>query len=336
MSTSTSALGPAAELGDVLARFPLVPHAKPPCRPLETRIRRVRDLVHKAEQQPAEALLRAAEAFNLAALILSDCGMPDLARTLCRQQFAIFQAQQPYDAPTAKLALQPLINLGRLHIRDGDADAAYNLLTAIFDAVKTRTDAVIDNQAIPLGDLADTEDARRIIVKWLWTVLLSDTTRALTRAGRWEQALAHVHQHNGVGQRLLDGRQVAIIAAATTGNHQAAHELVKASDTPNNWEQAVAPCLTFLCRRIAHQPTQHDTTAMAEQFLALEPSPDQAVFQIRLGLAGLDLAQNGRHASQVAEAIINHAENPPTPTPHARHCRTNAAATLRNPPEFIG
>ncbi|MGH3903080.1 MAG: hypothetical protein ACRDTE_02600, partial [Pseudonocardiaceae bacterium] len=42
------------------------------------------------------------------------------------------------------------------------------------------------------------------VIRWLWSALLSDGTRALTRAGRWAQALQHAQQHKGIGQRLLD------------------------------------------------------------------------------------------------------------------------------------
>ena len=58
-------------------------------------------------------------AHNLAALILSDCGLPDLARSLCWRQFDTLQTvARPDDPTSAQLALQPLINLARLDMRN--------------------------------------------------------------------------------------------------------------------------------------------------------------------------------------------------------------------------
>jgi hypothetical protein len=80
-------------------------------------------LADQARSTADQALTRAAEACNLAALIASDCGMPGLARDLCWRQYGVFAQARIRDETTAKLALQPLINLARLHIRDGDGDA---------------------------------------------------------------------------------------------------------------------------------------------------------------------------------------------------------------------
>jgi hypothetical protein len=101
-------------------RFPLAPRPKPPCRPLTERLARVARLADEVADD-ADAPLRAAGACNLAALIASDCAMPDLARVLCWTQFDAYQAARP--APcgetTAKLILQPLVNLARLRRRAG-------------------------------------------------------------------------------------------------------------------------------------------------------------------------------------------------------------------------
>lgn len=84
-------------------RFPLVPRTKPACRALEVRVARVRHLAHLAGQRTDEALVRAGEAHNLTALIISDCGISGLARNLCWQQFEIFRTARSLDAATAKL-----------------------------------------------------------------------------------------------------------------------------------------------------------------------------------------------------------------------------------------
>ncbi len=55
-------------------------------------------------------------------------------------------------------------------------------------------------------------------MQWLWTVLLSDSLRALCKAGHWTEALRQAQQHNGIGQRLLDGRQIAVLPPAPAGS----------------------------------------------------------------------------------------------------------------------
>jgi hypothetical protein len=135
----------------VQQRFPLLPRSKPVCRSLTDRVDRVRRQADLASQRTDEALLRAAEAHNLAALILSDCGMAQAARDLCWRQFDLFATSGPYDQATAKLALQPLVNLGRLHTRDGNGTAAYQLHEALFRAAQSRSDAVIDATRIDMA-----------------------------------------------------------------------------------------------------------------------------------------------------------------------------------------
>jgi hypothetical protein len=104
-------------------RFPLVPRSKPSCQPLPVRITRVHGLAQASEADGSNALERAAEALNLAALILSDCGTPELAMQLCRRQALCFAGTGPHDLATAKLALQPVINTGRLLSLAGDPAA---------------------------------------------------------------------------------------------------------------------------------------------------------------------------------------------------------------------
>ncbi|MGH3838125.1 MAG: hypothetical protein ACRDSF_20885 [Pseudonocardiaceae bacterium] len=298
----------ALDLPDMMAqRFPLVPHTKPVCRALEVRVVRVRHLAYLAGQRTDESLVRAGEAHNLSALIISDCGIPGLARNLCWQQFEIFLTARSLDAATAKLALQPLVNLGRLLIRDGAGTTAYQLLTALFEAVKSRADAVIDGRKINFGHLIGHGDDHREVIRWLWSVLLSDGTRALTRAGRWAQALQHAQQHKGIGQRLLDGRQVAILAQAADQDFDAARSMLASTLTPTPWEEAVAACLAVLCRRLADQQADPDITEMVDRYLRLEPAPEHTVFRVRLGLCVLDLAADAGETPQVTDVIVRDA-----------------------------
>lgn len=284
-------------------RFPLIPRPKPVCRALEARLARVREWADVASQGAGDPRMRAAEAQNLAALILSDCGLPELARDLCWQQAEVFLTVRPHDTATAKLALQPLINLARLLVRDGDGTAAYQVLEALFEAIKSGTDTVIDGRKIGLADLV-THDDRREVVQWMWTVLLSDGTRALTRAGRWTEALQHAQQHKGIGGRLLDGRQVAILAHCEAGDYGTALRLLADSLTPTPWEEAVAACMRVLCGRLADLPSDSDIATMMDKYLVLEAAPEHVVFQIRLGLCVIDVAANDGRTPQVADVVV--------------------------------
>ncbi len=284
-------------------RFPLLPRSKPVCRSLTERIDRVRRQADLASQHTDDSLLRAAEAHNLAALIASDCGMPALARDLCWRQFDIFATSGPYDQATAKLTLQPVVNLGRLRSRDGNGTAAYHLHEALFQAAKTRTEASVDGRTISLGNIVHRGDDHREIVRWLWTILLADGIRALCRAGRWSEALHRAEQHNGLGHRLFDGRQVAIIAHCAAHNHAEAMRLTETSAMPTAWEQAVAACLKVICLTWAGQPTHSDTAAMVDAYLALDPVPEHTVFHVRLGLSVADLAHDTRDTQPVIRMI---------------------------------
>ncbi len=127
-------------------------------------------------------------------------------------------------------------------------------------------------------------------------MLLSDGTRALTQAGRWDHALQHVDKHHGIGYRLLDGRQIAIIAHHAAGDHQSATRLLAETSTPTPWEQTVAASLTVLTGN-------PDPTAMVDSFLALDQTaPGHVVFRVRLGLTVLDLADT-RSAPRLAHTI---------------------------------
>jgi hypothetical protein len=95
-------------------RFPLVPRSKPACRPLDARVTRVCSLAQAAAVGGSDTLERAAEALNLSALILSDCGVPELAMPLCWRRALCFPETGPHDVMTSRLALQPVINIGRL------------------------------------------------------------------------------------------------------------------------------------------------------------------------------------------------------------------------------
>ena len=47
---------------------------------------------------------------------------------------------------------------------------------------------------------------------------------------------AQAQQHHGIGQRLLDGRQIAILAHAASGRHHEAEQLLKTTTATEPWE----------------------------------------------------------------------------------------------------
>jgi hypothetical protein len=285
-------------------RFPLVPHPKPACRPLTERIERVTSLASQADSASGQPLIRAAEACNLAALIASDCGAPSLARDLCWQQYRVFAHARISNETTAKLALQPLINLARLHIRDGDGDSGYSLLESLFTAVRmSQAQVSIDNQLVPLATLPG--EHRKAIVQWLWTVLLSDGLRALCRAGRWTAARDQAQQHNGIGQRLLHGRQIAILAHITSGHHDEASQLLDQTTSSEPWEEIVAACLDAI-NRVADDPASMRGTAaqLADAYLAAG-NLDNGIFTARLGLAVAELACGNIHTDAITSRAMS-------------------------------
>ena len=280
--------------GVAARRFPLAPRPKPPCRPLTERLARVARLAGQVADD-ADAPLRAAGACNLAALIASDCAMPDLARVLCWAQFDAYQAARP--APcgetTAKLILQPLVNLARLRIRAGEADAGRQILQSLYDAARSSSgQAVIDGRAVSLPAL--TTPAREALTQWLWAVLLTDSLRALCKEGRWTDALRQAQQHDGIGQRLLDGRQVAVLAHASAGEQEEAEKILRETSAPEPWEHVVNLCLRALTGEGGAEPA----TTMTGAYLAFS-DPGHPWFTACLGLTVAELAVpgSGRHAA---------------------------------------
>jgi hypothetical protein len=230
----------------------------------------------------------ASTVYNQAALIASDVGTRDVARTMCHQHAAAYLHAAPLPGKTAIRALEPVVNLARLQIRAGRHDDGRQQLLALFDAVSTESPAQIEDIAVP-ADLASTAEDRREIRAWLWRVLLSDGTRALTAAGRWTEALAHVEAHRGVGQRMFDGRQVSVLAALTTGNTLGANSLLATSESGEPWENAVTACLTVLCRRAAGQAWRQRLRNLLTTYFERPDGDDLTVFNMRLGLTALDV-----------------------------------------------
>ncbi|WP_051797543.1 hypothetical protein [Catenuloplanes japonicus] len=230
-------------------------------------------------------------ALNLAALTYADCHMPDTARAWCWRQFDAYATGGPYDEATAQSAIQPLINIGRLHTRAGQGTRAFHLHQAMFHAARHGTPFSLDGRTLDLRTIAATDTARRAVTHLLWKTLLSDGLKALCHAGQWEQARQQAHTHRGVGDRLLDGRQIEIIAAATTGDHERAHALIDASVVTEPWEHVIAACLRMIATPAAHIDSQPEAAeALVSSYDLLDTAPPaHLTFLVRAGLTVIDL-----------------------------------------------
>ncbi|MFB7512910.1 hypothetical protein [Streptomyces sp. NPDC056144] len=146
------------------------------------------------------------------------------------------------------------MNLARLQIRAGAPDEGRHRLLTLFDAVGNATSVAFEGIEIP--SQLTTGDADRDGVRaWLWRVILADGTRTLTIAGRWTDALAHIEKHSGIGLRMLDGGQVAVLAALD-GDPAHAIDLVDRTASGEPWEDAVTSCLKVMCHRSTGRPAE--------------------------------------------------------------------------------
>lgn len=269
--------------GQFATRFPLVARPRPVCTPLQERVADICQRAQRAERD--NDLSAAAAVHNLAALIPSDAGLPDLARQWCRQHAMAYLPYHPLTAQAARHALEPMVNLARLHIRAGHGERGAELIDILFTAVATGRRTVIDGIEIP-AQLTDTPAAEREVRRWLWTVLLATVARGLGTAGVWDQAHTRLRDYRGVGNRMLDGRQVAVIAHATRGDTDGALALLRATTPGPPWENTVTACLSLACRATS---TRADRQDLLDRYRALDtPAPELAVFHTRLGLSLID------------------------------------------------
>jgi hypothetical protein len=277
----------------ILAWFPLVTRPRPPGLPLQIRVAELTTLsVLPMTGTRHDRMSRAAEVFNKAALIASDCGVPDMARDLCHRQRELFDQARPLPAGAVQLALQPVLNVPRQLIREGLGQDAYTMLETLYRAARERTAADIDGHPVDLGTITRTPDDHKTVCALIWTALLADGTRALALAGRWTEAASHAAAHRGIGKRLLDGRQAAILALVQNGQANKASILVEQSTIAEPWELTVQSLLRVLCLRAAGTCTVHHVTTMLANARTLteEREPCTTVIRTRVGLIALDLA----------------------------------------------
>jgi len=239
-----------------------------------------------------ERATSAAGVLNKAALVASDCGVPALARDLCRRQYELVAQLAPLPGWAVRLALQPVLNVPRQLIRDGHGGDAHAVLLALHQAALSRAAAVIDGMRIDFGALSSTADGHKEACTLTWTALLADGTRALAQAGRWRGAAEHAAAYRGTGTRLLDGRQAAILALLADGQPSEAAQMVEQSTVAEPWEHAVQAVFAVLCQRAARQnPVPGTATMLGTAWTLVQArDPATAVTRTRIGLTALALA----------------------------------------------
>jgi hypothetical protein len=256
-------------------RFPLIARPRPACTPLPQRITALGALADKATA--TGDLATASAVFNLAALIASDCGDHDLARHWCHR-LAHATLSRPHPG---RNALEPLVNLARLRIRAGDGTTAWTILETLYQAVTAQATVTIDGITIDTTALTAGATENAELRQWTWTILLGTGAQALASANRWEDARQRLEHHHGIGHRMLDGRQIAVISHTLAGRHHDAAELLRTTTPGEPWENAVTTLLNLLGATTG----EHDTL----QYLPRQHRlPGTQVFWTRHDLSVID------------------------------------------------
>ncbi|CAL9453914.1 hypothetical protein [Streptomyces sp. enrichment culture] len=291
----------------IASRIPLVRRTKAPALPLEERINHLTGLtVAPAGAGHHDLVARACGVLNYAALIASDVGLPRLAEDLCWRQHQVFADAGRLSGRVAVMSLMPLVNLARLETRAGHGELAYSLLRCLNDAARHRSKTDIDGRTVDLAALTGTDGDHRTVCQELYVTLLVDGARALAQIGRWTEAADAMTQHRGIGKRLLDGRQIKIMALVEQGLHHQALGLIDTAQPAEPWEEAVALLLHAHCRPADAPVTEGhlDRTVKETVQLLAHPDPPTAVFQTRTGLSVLELDRTGRHATRVLDSLV--------------------------------
>lgn len=183
------------------------------------------------------------------------------------------------------------------------------MLEALHQAALNRATTASHGMSIDFGTLTSTADGHKEACMLTWTALLADGTRALAQAGRWNEAAERAAAHRGTGDRLLDGRQAAILALLTNGQAAQADQMTEQAIVTEPWEQAVQAMLHVLCQPGTGQLPEPAVIRMiaTAQELAEERAPATAVTRTRIGLTALDLAADSNHAETraIRRALIS-------------------------------
>lgn len=297
-------------LGATVRRFPLLGRPRPSCPSLPERVQEIVDIAAAIGHDDTDGLADGASVLNKAALIASDCGLPDLARDLCWQHIDLYRvADGSLTVLQARHMLEPVLNLARLQLRASDGEQALCLLKAMFQAVKTSTDLVVDRRTLPLTDLVGTRTELHKLREWVWLHLIGEGVRALVLARRWDDAVAHAHAHRGIGLHLMDGRQATIVAHCVNADLAAARASLAESTPEQPWELQVASCLKVMCANPDSTSRRGDVAAMITRFVERQPMPGYAFFRAQLGLTVTTLADtvDSDAASRVLAQVVDEA-----------------------------
>ena len=132
-------------------------------------------------------------------------------------------------------------------------------------------------------------------------MLLATGARALAICGRWEEARSRLASHRGIGRRMLDGRQVAVIARLIEHDTNAALTLLHDTLPGEPAENAVTACLTLMS-----QGHGADPTTQLSHFRELDlDATGMTVFHTRLALSFIDaLDPTGPAARSLTTELI--------------------------------
>ncbi|MFG2564721.1 hypothetical protein ACGFR6_04690 [Streptomyces sp. NPDC048567] len=292
----------------IASRIPLVRRTKAPALPMVERIKHLTGLtVAPAGASHHDLVARTCGVLNYAALIASDVGLSGLAEDLCWRQHQVFANAGRLSGRIAVMSLMPLVNLSRLQTRAGRGELGYSLLRCLNDAARHRSKTNIDGRTVDLATLTGTDEDHRTVCQELYVTLLVDGARALAQIGRWTEAADAMAQHRGIGNRLLDGRQIKIMALMEQDQEQQALNLIDATQPTEPWEKAVALLLHAHCRPPDAPVPKADLDRTFDETLQLLAQPDlsTAAFQTRVGLSALELDRAGRHTGPTLDALVN-------------------------------
>jgi hypothetical protein len=243
---------------------------------------------------------------------------------LCERQFAILHAAWPVSGRTAIASLQPLVNLARLDIRAGQPERAHRSLTQIARAARDGSTADVGERRVNFQSFSLAPGPE--LVAWLRDVLLQDGTRALTVAGKWDQAAEHAAWHDDTPQRMFEARQSRIVASLCEGDPEFALALIGSGTRTEPWEDAITVVLRACAVLVSGQPLPTDVAGALTAAPRACPSgaAGTTVFGVKLSLAAAELAAGhpddqealvseavrGARRSQDAYAALEVANNP--------------------------
>jgi hypothetical protein len=300
---------PPPSLHTATARLPLVcrPHLHYPS--FNARIEEVSACAAKStlDIPPTDRINAACATWNLAALIASDCGLPDYAEELCLRQLRLFRQVWPVTGDTAIAALQPLVNLVRLTARTGQKNLAYDELTALHHTVHHGGLLIVHGHTIDLTGFTD-DATRQRIRPWLRFLMLDDGTRLLASTAQWAKAAAHAAVYDDTCNRLTEARQTQAVAALAEGDSDRAAYVIGSATVAAPWETVVADVLHYLARDTTAGSTSADYPALTTTVNNLfHTAPAHTrMFRTRLALMVTELAPPGSTAQVDLHGTIVH------------------------------